>query len=238
MSRIPAYKVVYSSIKEDIKDKHYKPGDLLPTESELGQRYSISRTTIRRAIGLLSAEGYVQVIQGKGMVVQDTFTTQRLNYITSITETLAAKGHVVTTKSMQIERIKAPDYVGEALELNKGAYVFEVQRVQCANGVPIALMINYFKESAVPDLDKYAGKFTSLYAFLEKNYGAILKDATETIFAVSATFMEAQVLQIAAGSPLLCSRRVTSTEQGPLEYGIMKLVADKYEYSVYLTGRK
>lgn len=237
MSRIPAYKIVYSTIKQRIRDGYYPLGSLLPTEAELESEFQVSRTTVRKATSMLTAEGYIRVVQGKGSEVLDAFTTQRLNRVSSITETLTARGLRVSTQRMCIERIAATGKVAEALNLAEGRFVYRVQRVQLADGVPIALMNNYIKESECPGLEQYENSFVGLYRFLEEKYHVVLKDAVEFLSATGADFMEAQVLHIPVGTPLLCSRRITSGEQGPVEYGVTKLVADKYEYSVYLNGR-
>lgn len=238
MSKIPAYRKIYSTLKRDLKEGKYKKGDLLPTETELEQIFSVSRTTIRRAIALLVSEGHLLVKQGKGTEVLETATTQRLNRITSITETLCQKGIKVTTQGMLIERVPAQGSVAEHLNLSDGEPVFKVQRVQLADDMPLAIMVNYLKIHLAPDLDRHENTFTSLYSFLEEHYNVVLKSAVQFLSAVSATFTESQILRIPTGAPLLCSRRITSTEQGPAEYNIIKLVADKYEYCVYLEGRK
>ena len=237
MANTPAYKIVYASIKKKIKEGDYATGALLPTEQELEEQYSVSRTTVRKAIGLLINEGYLRAKQGRGTEVLDVSTTQKLNHITSVTETLIEKGHKVTTQAMLIERISTPDFVAKALDLSDGAKVYRVQRVQCADSTPIAIMVNYLRENVVPDLEKYADKFISLYQVLESQYNIIFKDSEEYISAVGADFHESQILKVPPGSPLLCSRRISTTEQGPFEYSISKFVADKYEYSVYMQGR-
>ena len=91
MSHIPAYKEVYSKLKEELKEGIYPAGSLLPTESELEKIFHVSRTTIRKAISILSLEGYVKTKQGYGTEVLNIFTVQKLNQITSITETLRQK---------------------------------------------------------------------------------------------------------------------------------------------------
>ena len=238
MATQPAYKYVYQYIKKDIKEGRYKPGTILPTESQLEENFSVSRTTIRKAVSMLVADGFVRPKQGYGTEVLDFSTTQRLNHLTSITETLRTKGYKVTTKGMDIRRIKAPQHVSEALEIPANNMVYMVQRVQWADNRPIAIMVNYLKETAVPSLEKHIGTFTGLYAFLENHYHLILKSAWERISATSAEFTEAQILQIPIGAPLLCSKRISYVESGPVEFGITKLVGDKYEFSVYLEGRK
>ncbi len=237
MREVPAYRKVYTELKRQIKDGGYPAGTLLPTESELEAQFSVSRTTVRKAVSLLAGEGYLSVRQGRGTEVLDISTTQKLNHISSITETLTEKGYKVTVQGMFIERVKAPEYVSEVLDLPQDASVFKMQRVQCADGQPIALMVNYLRENVVPDLDKYVNQFVGLYSFLERTYNIIFKEAVERLSAVSADFTESQILKIPVGAPLLCSKRISYVEQGPFEYSVIKLVADKYEYSVYMQGR-
>lgn len=237
MARTPAYKTVYFSIKRAIQDGTYKAGSLLPCESDLEKKFNVSRTTVRKAISLLTAEGYLDVKQGRGTLVMDTTTTQRLNSITSITETLVRRGYEVTTQGISIEQVPASQNVAAALEIPEGTLVYMVQRVQCANGIPIAIIKNYLRTNGLPNLQEKAGTFVGLYNMLEQEYHVILLHATEKISAISADFVEAQILRIPIGSPLLLVRRTAYTEQGPFEYAFIKLVADKYEYSVHLEGR-
>lgn len=237
MGGIPAYRNMYTSLKRQIKDGEYPAGAFLPTEPELEKKFGVSRTTVRKAVGLLAADGYLRVTQGKGTQVLDVSTIQRLNHISSITETLEQKGHKVTTQGMYIQKLPAPEQVAAALEIPPGEPVYQIQRVQCADGQPIAMMLNFLKANLVPGLEQYNGAFVGLYAFLESTYRIVLRDAVERLSAVAADFTESQILKVDVGAPLLCSRRVSSTEQGPFEYSVIKLVADKYEYSVYLNGR-
>ena len=147
MSHIPAYKEVYSKLKEELKEGIYPAGSLLPTESELEKIFHVSRTTIRKAISILSLEGYVKTKQGYGTEVLNIFTVQKLNQITSITETLRQKGYTVKTKSMYIEKITAPESIMSIMEMH------------------------------TPGLEHYIDGFTSFYSFLEKKYKIIFSNA-------------------------------------------------------------
>lgn len=98
-------------------------------------------------------------------------------------------------------------------------------------------METYLIRTLFPDLDKYNGTFTSLYKFLETNYGLVIKNATDKISAACADFIDSQILQIPLGSALLVSKRLSYTESGPFEYCLSKIIADRYEYGIYLNGR-
>ncbi len=151
MAKIPAYKQMYTSLKKDIKDGKYKPGTFLPTEAEMEAEYGVSRTTVRKAISLLTNEGYLSVTQGRGTEVQDISTSQHLNKITSFTETLRQRRHRVTTQGLALEKIPAPSFIRDILSLKEGDFVYHIQRVQCADGKPICIIENYLAANLVPD---------------------------------------------------------------------------------------
>lgn len=76
MARVPAYRIVYQTIKMRIKEGRYPEGSLLPTEGELESEFGVSRTTIRKATSMLTAENYIRVVQGKGSEVLSPFNVQ------------------------------------------------------------------------------------------------------------------------------------------------------------------
>src|ERR1700694_2722365 len=68
-SPVPYYAQLMEIIVEAIDQGRWQPGDLLPSEAELTSTYGISRTVIRGALDVLSNQGRVKRIQGKGTVV-------------------------------------------------------------------------------------------------------------------------------------------------------------------------
>ena len=64
------YRQIYHALKADILNGHYPPGSQLPTESELIQRFGVSRVTVRNALSLLQREGLVARIPAKGTFVR------------------------------------------------------------------------------------------------------------------------------------------------------------------------
>lgn len=68
-SFIPQYHQLKSVVLNQIKSGRLKPGDKIPSESQLCKEYSISKITTGKAISALSAEGLLYRIQGKGTFV-------------------------------------------------------------------------------------------------------------------------------------------------------------------------
>jgi GntR family transcriptional repressor for pyruvate dehydrogenase complex len=61
---------IFIQLKDMIKDGTYKPGDKLPTESELTEMFGVSRTPVREALSVLEASGMIKSRHGGGSVVQ------------------------------------------------------------------------------------------------------------------------------------------------------------------------
>ena len=68
-SSIPYYAQLAELIVAGIDEGRWRPGDLIPSEAELTTTYRISRTVIRNALDMLSNEGRVRRIKGKGTLV-------------------------------------------------------------------------------------------------------------------------------------------------------------------------
>ncbi len=60
------YQIVAQKIKSDILEGKYPVGSLLPTEIQLEEMFQVSKVTVRKAVQILSDEGYVVKKSGKG----------------------------------------------------------------------------------------------------------------------------------------------------------------------------
>jgi GntR family transcriptional regulator len=63
----PPYRVVSAAIRERIEAGEWLPGEQLPTVRELAETYSVSVTTVRKALDLLLADGLITVTPGWGV---------------------------------------------------------------------------------------------------------------------------------------------------------------------------
>ena len=239
MQKVTAYMTVYLSIKKLIKEGAYKPGMLLPTERDLEKIYAVSRITVRRAIAMLSDEGYVKVVQGKGTEVRDISTTQQLNTVTSITETLKRKGYNITVEGVNIQLVQPPEIVREKLKLEPEVTVYLIQRILYADDKPIALMNNYLVKDQIPGFEQYAGKFVGLYNFLENTYGVVVTEADDTFSAVNADYLDKGpgASFETGGSPAAKPKDWIYWRKVLSNMLIISWLAIRYEFSIHMTGR-
>lgn len=80
-SFVPQYHQLKNIILNQIKSGRLKPGDKIPSESQLCKEYNISKITTCKAISELSAEGLLYRIQGKGTFVSPKKLRQRTGLI-------------------------------------------------------------------------------------------------------------------------------------------------------------
>jgi len=236
MKHNAAYTRVYEALKNDIINEKYKIGDMLPTVPELEEMFHVSRTTIRKAEEILATEGYIHIQQGHGTTVIQKRISQRLNNLTSISQTLENRGYEVGTKNTFITIEPSTNKVAGILNIEPGSPVVVINRIQTADKAPVAITKNYILRSKIPGIENANTKIVSLYKYLNSNYGIVYTSAIDTISACSATYEDAVMLETTPGKALLTIHRVCYIDDVPTEYDSVKLLADKYEFEVYLKG--
>jgi GntR family transcriptional regulator len=236
-TRVPQYLRVYEVLRRRIEDHEYPVGSFLPPEPELGQILAVSRTTVRKAVELLTDDGFVMVRRGRGTEILDFRATQKLHFVTSFSETLREQGFEVTYRDLRVSAAAASQSLSKDLGVAQGGPLVLVHRLALANGKPIALMDNFLIPELAPGIEGKADRIQSLYAFLESEYGLSIEAATDYISARTATRGESQELKIPAGSSLLVVRRITYARGRPVERADLHIVASRYEYSVRTVQR-
>lgn len=66
----PLYLKILNDLEKKILDGELLPGDQLPTEKELSEKYQVSRITSKRALGELEKNGMIERTRGKGSFVK------------------------------------------------------------------------------------------------------------------------------------------------------------------------
>jgi GntR family transcriptional regulator len=206
-SPLPYYVQVKRLLLHEIESADLQPGDLLPSEQELCQRFDVSRTVIRQALGELVNEGRLYRMRGKGtFIAKPKLQEQFIESTVGFFEDLTSRGHRVDSRVMSCEVVAASDRVANALEIETGAKCIELVRLRLVNGEVIA-----FTKSYLPHFDaEFFEKLTSadlgpvsLYRFLEEEWGLQIDSGHRSLEAVAASPMLARLLEIETGEPAL-----------------------------------
>lgn len=228
---LPRYYQLKEIMREKIRVGEWKPGDLIPSERELGEQYGISRMTARQAITELVNEGLFYREQGKGTFVSRHKITQQLINLTGFTEDMKARGQRAGSRVISSEMIPADEVLAEHLRIKPGQVVFRLQRLRLADGEPLALEISNLSFMGCERLLEEDLERNSLYRLLEEEYGQILMEAEQELEAGLIGSEEAQLLQVPTGSAALFIRRTTYTERDhPIEYAKSVYCGNKYVF--------
>jgi GntR family transcriptional regulator len=217
------------SILEDMIDA-LKPGDPLPSERELAERYDVARMTARAELKRLAAEGLVERIQGRGTFVADRRAAQAAA-LSSFTEDMRARGLTAGLEVLDQGTVQADDRVALALALEPGAQVVRLRHIWTADGEPMALEEAFLPTARFGELAHDGLEGASLFNVLETRYGARFPIAADQrVMTCEIAGEDARLLRIAPGCAGLKFHTILLDEDShPLAYAWSLLRGDRYE---------
>jgi len=168
---LPLYYQLANIIKDGIATGEMKPGEMIPTEIDLMNRYSISRSTVRHAIDSLVNEGHLRKERPKGTFINyPPIERKFLGNLKCFSEEMTRKGIPHGTQVLE-QKVFMPDsYVIDKLQLYSGEQVFYLKRLRTVNESPILVVESYLPYSICPGIENVDFNTHSLYDVLEKNY--------------------------------------------------------------------
>jgi GntR family transcriptional regulator len=226
--REPKYYLVKRHLLDLIAE--YEPGTPVPTERELAELATTSRTTVRQALSELVTEGRLVRRQGSGTYVAEPKLAWPLQ-MSSFTEQAASSGLKVETTLVSAERVPATTEIAELLQLKVGALVHRIERLREVNGSPMALEQSHLSARRFPGLAKSLRQTGSLYQVLHSEWGVWPVTAVETIETAPASPREAGLLDTDTGAPMLIlSRHSLDAEGQPVEWVRSWYRGDRYTF--------
>lgn len=202
-----AHERISDDIREQIDTGTLLPAERLPAETELAERYGVTRMTVRHALSSLVGTGYVYRRHGVGTFVADPARRRSLNRLRSFAEELREGGRKVSTRVLAQEIVPATGEIAADLGLEEGEEVVFVARLRLVDGAPAALQRSWVPARTCRGLEEEPLLDGSLYRTLEQRFGVAPAYADQRIFAVAADAATADLLDVASGSPLLQTER-------------------------------
>ncbi|PSS64282.1 GntR family transcriptional regulator [Ensifer sp. NM-2] len=147
-------------IADLIRLEGLKPGDKLPTEAQLTQRFKISRPALREALKLLEQDDVIYVEHGRGRFVSALSAVKVDRPITvfeSVTDMARHYGYTTVNKVLSISEETPDARVADSLHLPPTGRVIRIERIRLHEDEPILYCIDYVPRSIIPaklyDLD-------------------------------------------------------------------------------------
>jgi GntR family transcriptional regulator len=186
------------------------PGTALPTERELAEQFGTSRTTVRQALSELVVEGRLERVQGSGTFVAEP-KVMHVRQLTSFSQDL--NGRQPTSVILALEQVPATKAVADKLGVRVGTRVHRLERLRYLADEALAHETAYLP-GKLPRLRDELDRRGSLYQTLAEAYDIHITAAEDDVETALASPLEAELLRVDVGLPLLLVHRTAWNEHG------------------------
>jgi len=228
----PLYKEIKRQMMEALTGGDWKPGEAIPAERRLSERYGISIGTVRKAIDELVAENILIRQQGRGTFVASHTRDRLLFYFFHVVPESGEKAYP-DVQFLSFAKAKADRGAAEKLGMALGDPVYRIRNRLRLAGTPIIV-----DDITVPAA-RFAGlteaqvrdRPSTIYNLYQEAFGISVVRTNERLRATLADAEFAALLDVARGAPLLQIRRVAQTYNDvPVEFRVSLVNTAHHEY--------
>ena len=227
----PRYVEIANYLRELVANA--EPGERLPSDAELCERFGVSRMTARQAVMILANEHLLERKRGSGTFVSARRVPRALGSPLSFSESMRLRGMVPTSRVLRAGPVDITAEVASVFGIKASTPAIVLERLRLADGIPMAIehAIIPAGDSALLDEDLTTG---SLHAAFERA-GSVPTRALAEVGARMATKRERELLDLAANGIILTEvRTIFDQDDAPLEHTSTFYAAERYAFSAVL----
>lgn len=207
---------MYTQIADDLRARitagELRPGDDVPTEAELAERWRTSRGPIRNALAALRGEGLIETSRGRPARVVARKANQAVDVSVPFTRWARELGVVPGAQTQELS-LRRAGALGAALDVDANDTIVSVVRLRLLDGRPTMLeRLNYTevvgRRLFDVDLDQ-----VSITEYLG-SVGHPIVTLQHVIDAVAADDQDAALLRVPRGTPILRLTRTSRDADG------------------------
>ena len=238
------YMKVAETLKARIRDGQYQLNDLIPSAKKLEEEFKVSNITIRKALDLLTREGFVIPMRGVGTRVvkieDDVVSIEITGSFRDWVDSAIGRNLQLTVDVLEITITSCPKRVSQILTLGPDENIWRMKRVRRLRGVPMSYFINYGRPELFSDkitIDEVTkSSFVDLF---QARCQISLSKMEQRVKATVADMDLSGVLAINFGDPLFFVENVYYSADGnPVEVTHMYYRGDKYVYDATIQLNK
>jgi GntR family transcriptional regulator len=225
----PMYYQIETQLLKMIRSGRLRPGDLLPSESDISRICGVSRMTSRQALQGLKDKGFVTRRKGQGSIVNQPRIEKEITHLRGFSAEMRALGIKAASRVLEQGVIPASAETAAQLGITAGEKMFLLRRLRLGDGLPVALEMSQLPLKRFPRIESMDFSSRSLYRALRETFGIRVSRADEILEARSATRAEAKLLGVhSRASVLVMSRTLWSTDGLPVETAHSVYRGDRY----------
>lgn len=232
--RLPRYQRLRDQIAADIAAQVWKPGEAIPSETQLAASHKVALGTVRRAIDVLVAEGLVERSHGRGTFVRRPCFSQSLLRCLHIPNLAPGAAPHLISRILERAALPAPPEVAVRLGLKAGAESIRLVRQKWVERRILRCEeIWLSKARFAPMLNvELASIGNDLYPAFERLCGQLVATAEESLTAEAVGPEHAALVGVPVGQPVVVIDRLTrGYDRQPLEWRRVRAPAAAFRYS-------
>lgn len=228
----PLYKEVKRVLTHSLAQGEWQPGEALPSEAKLAQRYGVSIGTLRKAIDELVAEGVVVRRQGSGTFIASHGANRLMFHFFHVVPREGEKQYP-RTATLAFRRGRAEGTEAAKLGIAAGDPVLRMRNLLSLADKPVILDDLVLPQRLFPDLSEriLTARDNTIYHLYQTRYGINVLRTSERLRASLADVEVAKLLGVRKGAPLLEIDRVAYTyHNAPVELRRSLVDTAEHEY--------
>lgn len=221
-ARVPKYHRVADALRTEIRTGELHPGQRLPAETTLVERFRVSLPTIRQALSVLRAEGLIESRHGVGTFVKEQRRLQRRSRgrYGSAREHQRSLTHHLRHEIVFAGRGPAPTHIAEIMGIEPGTGVLIRRRnlFDKDTGAPEEIGASYFLTSLGRGtfLEEPTVAPKALFLCVEELTSRRYTRARDQWIARMPTAEESVILELPTGAPVMHVVHTARDEHGDI----------------------
>lgn len=233
--KVAKYVLLAQTLKRKIDEEEWVEGSAIPTERDISENFDVSRSTVRKAILLMTEEGYLRSEHGSGTFVMPRMTREHLYSLHSFSDDISSKGEIPNQQILEMVVVSPTDFLREKLGLQAGSSkVQKIKRLRFSGTTPIGIHTAFLPLGDMKALtQEELLDSKSLYRLIKSKWNLKPVEAVESISARLPSPTECSLLEIPANEALITCCRITfSSKYKPMEYVEMVYPSSRYNYKI------
>lgn len=227
---VALWRQIDGQLSADIASGTWQPGERLPTEQALAERFEVNRHTIRRAIQSMVQRGLLRVEQGRGTFVQEGVIDFRIGHRAHFGQGSGREGRETSGTTLRVADVLPPLGVARMLKIHPRTPAIMLERLSLTGETPVSLTTLYLPSGRFGGFARIFAEAGSLPAAVARFGITEQRRGVTRVTARLPSAEEARLLRQPATRPILQSEALyLDPEERPVWVAISRFASDRVQ---------